>query len=839
MSKRRTNLTRWLLVTAAALDLGAAGAARADSGAATGYGGPGNVQNPQGQLFNRAPDPIGLSVLDDVTRTPTGLLYPTPGITPELRPGEADSDWLLQRWAEAGVIGTFGNNEGSATLKRYGAWNSGPLLTSIGFQAINQRTALHVSALGQNVGRDDQYYELRIGRYGVFDTLFFYDGIPHTYTTQARSLWTGTGSSRLTLRPGLAPGASTAAQINAVAAAVAPETLAVVREKAGSSLSYKVSEHTELFAHTAAEQRNGTQPISATFGYPFQNGATQIIQPIDYQTFDVTAGLRYREGHFNANFAYTGSFFHNDKKSLTWENPGLNSINAPGQYIPPEGRLSLPPDNYAHNFKGDLALQMSPASRLTASVSYSLLRQDDKLQPPAIGTGIITAGSDTINLDQWNSTAALSQTSANAAIDILNALVQYHYTASPNLGLTLEAKVRDENNKTNYVAFNPLTNQYGYLALDGGLGPFIPSLSGIYRPDQPGSRVQIRNLPYANDRTTLKAQADYRLNNHWKLDLSYTHDNVDHSVREVTDSNDNIGRLQVSTTGFSWGTLRFSYEFARRIGSDYNSNPYSPYYSTSLPGYIPTQPAGDTAFALSDLRKFDIADRTQHTLRWQANYIVTPRSDLQFIGSLRLNDYDAAYGLRSTKAADGTISYGYQLSPATRFTSFVTVQTQNRDIANINATGSGVDGSAGGPAYPLANRWTETVGSDVYTAGLSAQHGWGSFSLSTDYAFTHARTGVNYSFASTEAFYNLFDAQAAGSGFPAITYNSHILRTELRQQLTDSLSYRIFHRFAYERVVDFHYTGLRAGAIGDNTYLGVVPENYTAHSFGLLMQYVF
>lgn len=838
MSKRRRITSRYWLLAATLLNSTAMVPAFADS-AGTGYGGPGNVLNPQGQWLDRQRDSNGLSVLDDITRTPTGLLYPLPYRTPEMVQASGDPDWWLLRWAEGGVIGTFGKNDGAAALKEYGAWNSGPVLTSIGFMAENRRTALHVSAIGQNVGRKDQYYQVEVGRYGVFNTLWYFDSIPHTYATTARSLWEGVGGNRLTLTAALKPGASTAAQVNSVAAAASPTALRITREKAGSNLSYTVDEQTELFMRTSAELRKGTQPISATFGYPFQNGATQIVQPIDYQTFDVTTGLRYREGRFMGNLAYAGSFFRNDYRELVWQNPGLNSINAPGMYVPTEGRLSLPPDNSAHSFKGDMALDLSKASRLTGSVSYSMLRQDDMLIAPTTGSGTIASGGDPINLDQWNSTAALSQQTANAAINVLNAMVQYHYTVSPDLALTLEGRMRNEANKTNYVAFNPLTNQYGYIAIDGALAPFIPSQSGIYRPDRPGSRVQIRNMPFANDRMTLKAKADYRLDKHWKLDLSYTHDSIDHSVREVTDSSDHIGRIQLSSTGYEWGTARLSYEYARRSGSDYVSNPYGPYYSTSLPGYRPATAAGDVAWVLSDLRKFDVADRTQHVLRAQANYIVTPRSDLQLTGSAKVNDYGAAYGLKSTNGWDITTAYTYQMSAATRMTGFVTWQGQDRDVANINHTGSGTNGAAGGTAYPLANGWTETVGSDIYTAGLSAQHSWADFTLTGDYSFSHARTSIDYAFASTGAFFDVMTAAQAGSGFPAITYNSHTLRTELRQQVTDAFSYRVYYRFAQERVVDFHYTGLNAGAVGDNTYLGVRPENYAVQTIGLLFQYSF
>ncbi|EGY02066.1 outer membrane protein [Nitrospirillum viridazoti Y2] len=461
------------------------------------------------------------------------------------------------------------------------------------------------------------------------------------------------------------------------------------------------------------------------------------------------------------------------------------------------------------------------------------------MQAPSTGAGLITSGANTINLSQWNSASAQSQPTANAAINILNAVAQYHYTVSPDLGLTVEVRDRDEANRTNYVAYNPQTGQYGYIAIDGGLAPFIPSLSGIYRADTPGSLVQIRNMPFANNELQATVKAAYRLDTHWKLDLSYENDTIDHTVREIADAHDNIARLQVSTAGYEWGTARLSYEFARRIGSEYQSNPYTPYYSSALPGYIPATPSGDPAFALADLRKFDVANRTEHVLRGQANYILSPRSDLQLTGSVKLDEYDAAYGLRSTHAFDVTTAYTYQLSAATTLTGYFTYQNQDRGVANINATGSGTSGSAGGLGYPLANGWTETVGSDNYTVGLNAHHSWGVISLNADYTFTRASTAIDYAFASTGAFFNSLTPAQAGSSFPDITYDSHALQTDVRWQMSEELSYRLYYRFNYERVVDFHYTGLTAGAINNNTYLGVIPENYTVQTIGLLVQYVF
>src|SRR5262249_42742261 len=72
--------------------------ALADTGAMTGYGGAGNELNPAGQPLDLPRDPDGLSQLDDITRTPTGLLYPLPYAQPSLTQSTSDPDWWSLGW---------------------------------------------------------------------------------------------------------------------------------------------------------------------------------------------------------------------------------------------------------------------------------------------------------------------------------------------------------------------------------------------------------------------------------------------------------------------------------------------------------------------------------------------------------------------------------------------------------------------------------------------------------------------------------------------------------------------------------------------------------------------
>ena len=801
----------------------------------TGYGAPGNALNPTGLPLDLSRDPNGLSQLDDITRTPTGLLYPIPFLHPELTQSESDPDWWSLGWIEAGGLGTF-DRPRSAEFEKYADWSGGFIANNLGYYAENRKTAWYVEGFGQNLGRSDQYYQLKFGRYGVFDIAAFFDSIPHLYSTEAHSIWNGAGTGNLTLKDGLIPAGSTAAQVSAVAAAAAPSTLQVTREKAGVSLSYTPYEEWQLFLQLSNEWRDGTPPISATFGYPFQNGATQIIQPIHYRTFDVTAALRYKTDDFQANLTYTGSFFHNQTQSLTWENPGLTSNTTPGAYIPPQGRLSLPPDNNYNSIKADVTALLTPDMRFSASVSYGLMQQNERLLAPTVNDGTIQGVGTTIDLRLWNTPASLSQIRAGAEIAAFNAFAQFQYTYSPDLTFVFELRDRNEDNSTNYMAFNPLTGQYGYIAIDGGLAPFIPSLSGVYEPMVPGSLVQIRNMPFANDDLKESVKADYRLSTHSKFELSYTHDAVEHSIREVPDSDDHIGRVQFDLTGYEWGSARLSYSFATREGSDYQSNPYMAYYTSALPGYIPLTPQGDPAFALSALRKFDVADRNEHTFHGQANYIVTPRTDLQLTSDFKLQDYDASYGLRSTASYDVNMAFNYQMSPDTVFSGFATYQNQNRAASNINPTGQGTSGDPGSPGYPLANAWSETLDSNNYTFGLNARHRWRDVTLNLNYTFVHSVNAIHYTYASTGAFFDLLTAEQAGNAFPDITFDAHALQANALWQYSPRLTYRLFYQFAFEDIDDFHYNGL-SSVINNNIYLGVRPEDFSAHTVGLFVQY--
>jgi len=823
--------SRFLVGTALAA-LAAAPKAHADS--AIGTSTPlGTQLNPAGNSFFLPDDPMGVSSFFQNSRSPSGLLYPRPYLYPRMVQSQSNPDWWSSGWAEIGYLGTAGNT-GAASFREYGDLSAGPIINSAGFLAENRDSAFYMSANVGSVGRSDQTYQLTLGRYGAFSGTLFFDSIPHVFSTNARILWDGAGTGRLTLPPGLTPGASTPTQVQSVLASLFPGEVSLTREKAGMSFTYTPHELSEVFFRFGYEDREGTRPLGATFGYPFQNGATELVEPIEYRTFDVNAGARFKGETLQANLTYAGSFFRNDIPALVWDNPGLTGL-APGGYIPTQGQMALPPDNDYHTVKGDLAWAFT-RGRFAASASYASMKQNSSLLPPTVGTGVINGVTGPINLANWNTVGALSQDTALAEISTFNGFAQLQFNPTPQLRLDFEVRNRNEDNKTNYVALNPLTGQYGYIALDGGLAPFIPSLSGVYEPTVAGQRVQIRNIPFATDTLTLTAKASYRFANRNRLELSYANKSVDHSVREVGDSDDHRFSAQFVTRAREWATTRVSYEFATLNGDTYASYPYGPYNSTSLSGYIPRYPTGDAPFTLGPLRKYDIADRTEQALKSQTNFILADNVDLQLGGNFRIYDYDADYGLKSARNFNINAELTYQVSLATNFNVFYSFQGHKREAANINPLGGSPDDSAGSPTYPLANAWTEEADDKNHVFGAGIRHRIGSVTIDLDYTFTYGDSGMSYTYASPGAFFNILTPAQAGNAFPENTFRHHLVQTSVLWKYTEKLGVRGYYRFEHEEMEDFHYTGLTQ-VIDNNIYLAAIPESYTAHVFGIFFQY--
>ena len=768
------------------------------------------------------------------TRSPYGLRYPDFWRLPNEQ--SLIGDWLATVSSEVGYLGN-GGSTGTASFLEYGDFDEGLTLQRLFLRARNEATGSYVIARITGVGREDQYLGLEVGRYGAFNVNAYADSVPHVFSTNARVLWDGAGTSNLTLPSSLTPGGSTAAEVQAAFDGIDNSRIALERDQYGLAIRVTPSRRLTLHARAETEKRSGARPFGGAFTYPFVGQVMETVEPLNYRTHDIGAGVQWSGEKQQVNVTLGSSFFQNKTTTLTWENPGLTSFLL---FEPPVGRTALAPDNQAHNLKVDYGTSLPWwRGRLTTTASYSATRQDDALVAPTIGTGNVTFGPTTIDLGLWNTAAALSRASADAKFN--HALLQSRLTLQPTSKVRLIASLRwrDEDNDTDYLALNPLTGQFGYIAMDGGVGALIPTLSGLFDPTLPGSRVRVRSIPFERDDLEARLEAQYRFDSKTKLSVGYARESSDYAFRERSSVDDDVFTVEAQRRGLLGGVLKVEAALRQRSGDDYVPNPYEAFYSSSLPQFMPLLPAGSPPNTLAQLRKYDLADKDQLMLRARWNIIISPSMDLSFGGTRDKEDFDADYGLRSAETNSLNAQLNYQLGPHHNLFFYFARTKHKRDIANINDAGSiGIDPNAGGPVYPVANAWSEQVDETNDSLGggyrISLESG---IDVDINYSYSRADSAFDYSFNSNAAFFAV--PAEVGTGFPEHEFDHHLLSASLRIPIRNNVAVRLLYRFEREEIDDFHYLGLDSPVVGNDIFLAANPEDYSGSSYAVLLETTF
>jgi MtrB/PioB family decaheme-associated outer membrane protein len=130
------------------------------------------------------------------------------------------------------------------------------------------------------------------------------------------------------------------------------------------------------------ETKKGGRTIGSIFGYTGGNPrAVLLAAPVDYKTDNIEAMFGYANFRTQFGFGFYGSFFNNDKTSLTWQNAyghqsqWADGVNFPGS----QGRLALEPDNSFVQFKAHAGFNFASSTRLTANVAFGEMKQNDHL----------------------------------------------------------------------------------------------------------------------------------------------------------------------------------------------------------------------------------------------------------------------------------------------------------------------------------------------------------------------------------------------------------------------------------------------------------------------------
>ena len=787
----------------------------------------GNLLSPSGLDTTLVVDERGMTLFrEGRRRSPAGFLYAEPWQPVVL--SEFRGDYRIAGSLELGVV-FDGGDEDETRFERYGDFEDSARVAFLSLSLLEPESGLYTLFEGGAAGRDDEYFRLEAGVPGQLRLRASFDRVPHGFANDADILFAGVGHALLTLPPPLVPGDNTAAEVGAALVGIGKRSLSLERDRTHISIDYRRSDRLKFVASYAHEDRDGSRAYGGSLGFPgVGNSVSDTAEAIDHRTQNVSGGLQYGGERVQWNLEYQGSFFRNDHEALIFENPFFV-----GDVDVERGRFALPPDNDWHNLKAELSVEVPWRGRLTLVASGGRMLQDDDLLPPTVNTGLVAG----VDLDSWNTRAALPRRGADAEIDtrLLHAVLRFH----PWKSLRVEGRIRSyvENNDTRYTAFNPLTGETGYVTEDGALAATIGrSFERILTAGVPIEDFRFRSSPF--DRETLEWElgASYRTRGGTRIALRYEREEVDRDERERRETREDRVRLELGGRALSRARWRLSYEFADRDGSRYVSDPFGAFFASSQPGFVSVFGV-DPPWALAQLRMPDLASRDQQVANARVNALVRDDMDLAFAIRWVNDEFSADYGLERDRVVGVSVDWNYQPSPDLSAYLFASFERRKRVLSTIASLGPfSADPNAGGPVFPFANEWSATsvVRSGALGLGLRVRLR-ARVRLESDYVFSASREHLDYDFASAGALTPGLAAADAGDEFSSQRYRDHVLETSLRLVLREQLSVRLYHRYQRSSLSDLHQTGL-VPVVAGGYFFAHTDEDFEVSVYGVSLQ---
>ena len=389
------------------------------------------------------------------------------------------------------------NHDNSAKFQEYRDLSDGV------FGEINLNTykgSHYFEMEGKNIGLDDQNYSLKGGEYNKFKYSFSYDEILHNLSFDNKTFYSGVGTKNL----------------NIIGGAVAPESdwtsfdYKIERKKYGGNIEISMGSPYFVSVGVNRLETTGVKPLG-TGGF---GGQTEMPEPVNYTTDDLTMQAGYRSKTFIASVSGLLSSFNNDNTYLTWEdrtNVGTMDTN------------TLPPENDYGKIGARLTWRALPyRSTLGITGSYVHLSNDytaaDLNLTPAPGDSTSFSG----DIDYTNASVTLSSLLTN----LLDSRIYYKYLK--------------RNNKSSVVNFGTESNADNLFE---------------YNTDDAGIDL------------------GYKLPKRTKAQIGYEYLNTDRTNRlDATNTTDNSIYVQLKNNYLDYLTAKVRYKHLDRSSDFGNSN---------------------------------------------------------------------------------------------------------------------------------------------------------------------------------------------------------------------------------------------------------------------------
>jgi len=689
---------------------------------------------------------------------------------------QAQEEGKIESSGEVTLGARQGKGDDSSKFNEYRDIRDGFHLFDLWFGVLDPNNGRYLDFKGEDLLRDDQSIRLGVGEYGNWNLVIDRNQIPHNLSNKARTPYIDQGNGILTLpstaaipNTNLVP---TAAQLLANDAATATwltttlhgVDLGTQRDKTGATVSLTPNQEFKFRLSLSDERKDGSNLTYGPIGdRPPRTLNAQLAEPIDYKTQELKFEVEYNQPTYQALFSYLLSGFENNIDTLRWQNPytadadgsGFDTWNA-AYNVASFGQRALAPDNRYQNVSLALGFDLPMASRLSTTLSYGMMRQDETLLP--------------YSSSNLNSIAALGSTGilprGTADTEINTTMFNADYSINPIDRLNLRAFLRYYNldNKTPQ-------NNWWYVTDD----TITVANAAAGTTTELNKRV---NLAYSYDQTNYGLDTSYNLP-FWRttFGLGYERENINRDFREAN-TDENIFKGSVKTKPVNWLTLRGKYLYGNRDGSDYNNTVTSQsYWGASAATDNPVNSFSNHP----DLRISDVSDRQRNQFDFAATVMPSEGLDLTASYRYRNDDYDSGVAPTQPLLGNPLAATPADLAATTPGNQLGLLETKTNRYAldasyaaterlNLNAFGSretikstqrGLEFNEGnklnptsiaattdlGPWTRASSQWmaetkdkTNTIG-----AGVGYEIIPGKLRLATDYTYSQGKVDIAYS----------------------------------------------------------------------------------------------
>jgi MtrB/PioB family decaheme-associated outer membrane protein len=473
--------------------------------------------------------------------------------------------------------------------------------------------AAYADVTGSQLGLRSRRVEIAGGKQGEYSGYARYDQLPRLETDSARTPFNGRGDDTLTL-PVDWVAAGDSGDMSALEDSLRGIEIKQERKRFEAGFSVMPFSRWTFSGRFSHETKEGTKTIGGAIGSNFGAATATILpEPVDYKTDEVELRASYAARGLQAEVGYYGSFFNDENRSLTWQNPFADPADADGF-----GRLALPPDNRSHQVFGSVGYDLMEHTRLTGNLAFGRMTQDERFLP------------FTVNPELQR---PLPRPSADAEVDTRLVNLKLRSRPLDRLRLGAEYEFNERDNDTPQ-------DLYDYVVADAA-----------------AARVARTNLPYGFEQNLFRLDAGYTLPKRTDLSIGYEHDRLERSFQEAEKTKENTLWARLKSRPHERIDLRLGYEHADR---DYDA--YAP-----VPEIQPPQNPL--------MRKFYMADRDRNKATAAVTARLGRAWSLGVTADYNKDDYShSAVGLQDAKDAGVTFDVSFTPGPGLSAHAFYTRQ---------------------------------------------------------------------------------------------------------------------------------------------------------------------